>query len=525
MNKKKYFTAGIFAVVIVIGAGVAYYFDPAAINNVIGINNAAIDAASGADLSAIDGASSSFAATTSDMGITSAPSGAVKVKKSVQKANSVAAAAGTTTQNDVPGDDASAPSSFSNASSAIDGTTGSATEIISTSSCSFPAAAPPTITRQIIFNEIAWMGSPTSSTAEWMEIKNISTSSIDLSGWQLANISGKIKTLFSAGDVLAAGELRLLSRGTVAAAASSTEIYSGDLVNTGDTLAIMDPQCDVSDYLDASRGWPGGNNTTKQTLERDADNTGWHTSALAGGTPGMEDSTVLVVTSTPVGQMQISTSTTPVAPDSDADASSSQNSDVETSSSVDAATNTATPTPSSSTDIDIGTADSGSNDSSTGVVATSVGHILIAAVQIAGSSSSNDFVRIYNPTASTVDMSGWKLHKKSETGTDYSLKVFPSGSAIAAGQSFTWANSTDGFSEAIGANVSSTETLAADNSVALMDAAGNIIDAVAWGTGTDQYGEGPPYPTSPGANQLLSRRSSGGAMVDTENNTNDFTLQ
>ena len=122
-------------------------------------------------------------------------------------------------------------------------------------------------------------------------------------------------------------------------------------------------------------------------------------------------------------------------------------------------------------------------------------------------------------------MSGWKLHKKSQTGTDYSLKVFPTGSTIAAGQSFMWANSTNGFSETVGANVSSTETLAADNSVALMDAAGNIIDAVAWGTGTDQYGEGPPYPTSPGANQLLSRRSSGGAMVDTDNNTNDFTLQ
>jgi hypothetical protein len=146
-------------------------------------------------------------------------------------------------------------------------------------------------------------------------------------------------------------------------------------------------------------------------------------------------------------------------------------------------------------------------------------------VQIAGASSSNDLVKLYNPTSASVDMSGWKLHKKSETGTDYSLKVFPAGSTIAAGQFFSWANATGGFSETAGANVSSTETLSADNSVALMDAAGNIIDAVAWGTGTDQYGEGPPYPTSPGANQLLLRLSSGGTMADTDNNTNDFTLQ
>jgi hypothetical protein len=122
-------------------------------------------------------------------------------------------------------------------------------------------------------------------------------------------------------------------------------------------------------------------------------------------------------------------------------------------------------------------------------------------------------------------MSGWKLHKKSSTGTDYSLKVFPAGSVIGAAQLFVWANSDNGFSDTVDANTSSTETLAADNSVALMDAAGNIVDAVAWGTGTSQYGEGPPYPTSPGANQLLSRRSPDGVMADTDNNSNDFTIQ
>jgi hypothetical protein len=151
--------------------------------------------------------------------------------------------------------------------------------------------------------------------------------------------------------------------------------------------------------------------------------------------------------------------------------------------------------------------------------------VLIAAVQIAGATASNDLVKLYNPTAAAIDMSGWKLHKKSSTGTDYSLKAFPTGSVIGAGQSFVWANSEDGFSETVSANVSSTETLAADNSVALMDAAGTIVDAVAWGTGTSQYGEGPPYPTSPGANQLLSRRSSDGVMADTGDNSNDFTLQ
>jgi hypothetical protein len=292
----------------------------------------------------------------------------------------------------------------------------------------------------------------------------------------------------------------------------------------------MDPQCDVSDYLDASGGWPAGNNTTKQTLERNADGIGWHTSAQPGGTPGAENSAGPVATTTastaPV-QILAPTSVSTPAPQNATpaeDTSPPSDPDVATSTSVTTSDTQSATTTSADSEDNSDNGASADNDTSA-TTTTAPGHVLIAAVQIAGASSSNDFVKLYNPTAAAIDMSGWKLHKKSSTGTDYSLKVFPAGSVIAAGQSFVWANSEDGFSETVAANVSSTETLAADNSVALMDAAGNIVDAVAWGTGASQYGEGPPYPTSPGANQLLSRRSSDGVMGDTDNNSNDFTIQ
>lgn len=156
---------------------------------------------------------------------------------------------------------------------------------------------------------------------------------------------------------------------------------------------------------------------------------------------------------------------------------------------------------------------------------SSSGHILIFAVQIAGASSTNDFVKLYNPTNATIDVSGWKLHKKSQTGTDYSLRTFSANTLVPAGSYFTWANSTNGFSESIDANVSSTETLSSDNSVALLASDGSVVDAVAWGTGTDQYGEGSPYATNPLANQILTRSFSGGSIVDTKNNASDFTIQ
>ena len=173
---------------------------------------------------------------------------------------------------------------------------------------------------------------------------------------------------------------------------------------------------------------------------------------------------------------------------------------------------------------DVGDGSSTAAASSPPAAVLAVSHLVIAAVQIAGAASSDDFVKIYDPTPSAVDMSGWKLRKKSSTGTDSSLREFPKGSVVAAGGYFTWASSANGFAQSIGADASSTGTLAANNSVALFDATGAQIDAVAWGTGTGQYGEGAAYPASPTAGQVLQRKFANGAVVDTDNNNNDFTL-
>ncbi|HUC31652.1 MAG TPA: lamin tail domain-containing protein, partial [Candidatus Paceibacterota bacterium] len=313
MNKKKYMTIGAFAVVIAIALGIAYYFDPAAINNIIGINSTEINAISDADMPALDGTSSSLPVVASETSTDAAAPAPAAAKKPAQKKNNIAGPAAAPAQTSASQGEAVASSSSQSPTAAtgdilndgdLDDASYAAAAATSTPpSCSFPGVAPSS-TRKIIFNEIAWMGSPSSSAAEWMEIKNNSADDIDLSGWELMNASGKIKILFSAGDTISSGGLLLLSRGSASGSATAnasnaatgavttpaTKIYSGDLVNTGDVLALMDPQCDVSDYLDASRGWPGGNNTTKQTLERDADGVGWHTSALPGGTPGVENS-------------------------------------------------------------------------------------------------------------------------------------------------------------------------------------------------------------------------------------------
>jgi hypothetical protein len=569
MKKKKYISVVVFFVVLALGVGIAYYIAPSTINTVLGIGSGEMSPAEDADLSAIDTASSSFSSSDTFADADNASSAVSPVEKRMEKDKNTTGSAVEGPQNNAPAEqETAAPVSQGGNSSTTEGMDEESISVSPTSPssstvpCSFPANVP-SLMKEIIFNEIAWMGSASSSNAEWMELKNNSSDTIDLSGWELMDATGKLAVSFSGGDAIAPEGFFLLGRGSASGDLPGAKIYSGDLANAGDMLVLMDPQCGVSDYLDASAGWPAGNNTTKATMERDADGLGWHTSALPGGTPDAENSAGVPpaqyaltiafggdaggasIVSDPIGLVCGASCTGSFASGTEMTLTPNPGSDAafggwsgicygETvcSFAIDATTSlvadfrSTLPLPDgivSSTPVDDATTSVPIDTSSTSPEAAD--HILIAAVQIAGAASDNDLVKLYNPTTSAIDMSGWKLHKRSETGTDYSLKAFPSGSLIAAAGSFTWANSGNGFSEAVAADVSSTETLSADNSVALLDAAGNVIDAVAWGTGTGQYGEGPPYPTSPGANQMLSRRSSGGVMADTDNNANDFTIQ
>ncbi len=153
-------------------------------------------------------------------------------------------------------------------------------------------------------------------------------------------------------------------------------------------------------------------------------------------------------------------------------------------------------------------------------------NILFYEIQISGGQgfSERDFIRIYNPNSFAVDVSGWKLRKKSKTGTDSSIKVIPDGTSLASGGTLIWANSKDGFSATVGAQISSTATISPDNSIALLNANGTIMDAVAWGEGASQYIEGSPHQTNPDGGQIVRSKTQGSILQDTHNNSADFGI-
>ena len=155
--------------------------------------------------------------------------------------------------------------------------------------------------------------------------------------------------------------------------------------------------------------------------------------------------------------------------------------------------------------------------------------IFIAEIQIETASSTDyDFIELYNPATISINLSGFQLKKRSSTGSESSVRLFPTDSIILAQSYFLWLN-TDFASNSpqISADIISSQTLAKNNSVALFDEKDNLIDAVAWGTSTDPFLEGGVFPQNPIENQSLSRKWSTSTQnyIDTNNNQDDFEIQ
>ena len=150
---------------------------------------------------------------------------------------------------------------------------------------------------------------------------------------------------------------------------------------------------------------------------------------------------------------------------------------------------------------------------------------LIYEVRITGGTgkSNEDYVKIFNPDPKTVDLSGWKLRKRTQSGSESSVRVFPDGTSLAPGKVLTWANND--YAPAIGAELMSSQTLASNNSVGFLNKDGILIDAVGWGEiGSAGFIEGSAYSVNPEAGQVLLRKQSGGLLVDTQNNSADFEI-
>jgi len=362
--------------------------------------------------------------------------------------------------------------------------------------CDFSRTGNPN--HQIIFSEVNWAGSKESPNDEWMEIKNNSGNDISLDGWQIISADKNIKIILTVENKIAGGGLYLLERTNDDSAPGVTAdaIYSGTLSNSGTELKIFSSDCSLSDEIIASKGWPAGDGSSRRTMERSVIDLSWHTSASINGTPKRENTAAFskkepeLILSQPGG---------------------TQNGMANNSQNQNQNDTPATQNPEQQNQ-------------------SGAAHILITEIQITGGpgKTTNDFIKIFNPSASQFNLKGYRLVKRTKSGTsDTSLKSWTADAYIPANSSYIWANSSF-IPLTPSPDTTTSGSISDDNGIAVRQGpedTGAIIDAVAWGGAQNGIAEGNSYPTNPGTNQILFRKSINGFLQDTNNNQNDFEMR
>jgi len=151
----------------------------------------------------------------------------------------------------------------------------------------------PTFARaEIIISEIAWMGTNASANEEWIELQNIGSNTVSLSGWGVFKAGGDTQIRSLSGS-LSSGQYLLVCRTTPTVTNPLSGICGingtfggGGLVNTGEHIVLKDSLGTIIQNLNFSSGWPAGDNSTKQTMQWTGSS--WIT---ANPTPGSQNST------------------------------------------------------------------------------------------------------------------------------------------------------------------------------------------------------------------------------------------
>lgn len=176
----------------------------------------------------------------------------------------------------------------------------------------------------VVINELMWMGSSASSKDEWIELKNITSQDIDISGWQLTKKSAgqeKLMLEIPEGTTIKAGAYFLISRydpeneeekeNTILDVIPDLINSSLSLVNSNLQIKLYDGAVEnganLIDVADDGLGTPlaGRNGSPKASMERNEDPSdgtkqeNWHTATSSSGfkqesddlgTPGQKNS-------------------------------------------------------------------------------------------------------------------------------------------------------------------------------------------------------------------------------------------
>jgi len=117
----------------------------------------------------------------------------------------------------------------------------------------------------VAFSEIAWMGTSASSSDEWIELFNPTSSDINLTGWIIRNEESTLKIELT--GTISAKSFFILERtdDTTLPNIVADQIYSGLLRNSGEKLGIFDNDGNLIDKINE---WAAGDSKDRASMSR-----------------------------------------------------------------------------------------------------------------------------------------------------------------------------------------------------------------------------------------------------------------
>ncbi|MBI3305778.1 lamin tail domain-containing protein [Candidatus Nomurabacteria bacterium] len=456
--------------------------------------------------------------------------------------------------------------------------------------------SPKTLSYAVLINEVAWAGTASNSTThEWVELKNNSDSSISMQGWQLQNASQNIKVLFESSDLIEAGGFYLLKRGgsDFLPGIKADKFFTNAIKNNGEALYLFDNHCNIVDEIianaESDKNWLAGTTGPDyRTAERSPD-LSWHTYSGNGstnlpqvfGTPRAENlAPVISVVEPPLVPATPPPPPPPLPPapiyytlqiSKSGTGSGSVTSDssgiICGSSCFEDSKDFTESTPiiltaaaSDGSEFTGWSGDCSGNNSCAVVMnsntsvnaifnqippppppaALNVDHLVISEVQAAGADSSDQFIKLYNPTTTDVDLSGWSIQYRGPNATLFSKKNFDSGKKISAGEYFLIArgldaDGSDGYRGDLNGDYMTHRTFKLGisggtifliSSITLLSDGNDstIVDKIAYGTGSYLFPESSAFTLAPSANHSIKRKFADNLIQDTNDNAADFEL-
>ncbi len=167
-------------------------------------------------------------------------------------------------------------------------------------------------------------------------------------------------------------------------------------------------------------------------------------------------------------------------------------------------------------------------------------HIVISQIQLSGTSANDEFVELYNPTNSNIDLAKWRLTRKSSTGGSVQNLV-ASLSGVIKPKSYFLISHPAAVTNSIADQLysSSSSAMTTNNTITLFSDAGlTTVDKVGLGTAVDVETAG--FTDNPEGGESIVRKASNtstpqslftggseasaGNELDSDNNSTDFVL-